>query len=87
MWLSKRFLVAASGTPQHPDPTQGKVLCWTHTHSVDTSLFIQSALLAALEIFVGGNALLRDTSTLMSCVAMSRCMPLSLFYFHNMQNL
>lgn len=31
MWLSKRFLVAASGTPQHPDPTQGKVLCWTHT--------------------------------------------------------
>lgn len=36
-----------------------------HTQGMDISLYNQSALLAALEIFVEGNVLLRDTSAVM----------------------
>lgn len=44
-----------------------------HTHRMVISLYIQSALLAALEIFVEGYVLLRDMSAVMFEILFPRC--------------
>lgn len=77
MW----FVLAAWGSLLDPDPTSRKYCAdtgWTHTHSVDVNLHIQSALPAALEIFVGecwGRHVTRTTlqQCLRSCFTISRC--------------